>query len=231
MHRSAAKSAILDSQFFLLLLVLAFLLVAYPFWNRSLLGLASLDLVLWGVLLASIYAMSRSRRLFWSALALGALALGGDIATYLLPGHRVVLTSCLLDLLFLGYATLVVVAYVMREERVGVDKIFGAICGYIMIGLVWALGYSALEMIQPGSFSGIQRSGASNAPHFADIDQFLYYSLVTLSTLGYGDIAPLSRPARSLSATEAMAGQVYLAVLVARLIGLHIIQCRQGPAD
>jgi hypothetical protein len=100
-----------------------------------------------------------------------------------------------------------------------------------MIGLVWALGYSALEMIQPGSFSGIQRSGASNAPHFADIDQFLYYSLVTLSTLGYGDIAPLSRPARSLSATEAMAGQVYLAVLVARLIGLHIIQCRQGPAD
>jgi len=231
MNRSAAKSVILDSQFFLLLLVLVFLLVAYPFWDRSLLGLASLDLVLWGVLLASIYAMSRSRRLFWSALALGALALGGDITTYLLPGRGVVLISCLLDLLFLGYATLVVVGYVMREERVGVDKIFGAICGYIMIGLVWALGYSALEMIQPGSFSGLQMSAASNGPHFADIDQFLYYSLVTLSTLGYGDITPLSRPARSLSATEAMAGQVYLAVLVARLIGLHIIQCRVRGAD
>ena len=63
MNRSAAKAAIRDSQFFLLL-VLAFLLVAYPLWNRSLLGLASLDLVLWGVLLASIYAMSRSQRLF-----------------------------------------------------------------------------------------------------------------------------------------------------------------------
>ena len=65
----------------------------------------------------------------------------------------------------------------------------------------------------------------------ADIDQFLYYSLVMLSTLGYGDIAPLSRPARSLSATEAIAGQVYLAVLVARLIGLHIIQRRYGPEN
>lgn len=220
-----SERSLIRSQFFLLLLALVCLLVAYPFWNRGVLGIASLDLMLWGVLLASIYAMSRSRSLFVAALLLGGLALAGDLWAYLLPGRTALLVSCLFDLLFLGFATLAAIGYVMREERVGADKIFGAICGYIMIGLVWALVYNALEMVRPGSFSGVLAASGA-APHFADVDQFLYYSLVTLSTLGYGDIVAISRPARSLSATEAIVGQVYLAVLVARLIGLHIIERR-----
>lgn len=64
-------------------------------------------------------------------------------------------------------------------------------------------------------------------PHWGDLDHFVYYSLVTLSTLGYGDIVALTRAARAWSALEALIGQLYLAILLARLIGLQIIQSRR----
>ncbi|MEN8166075.1 MAG: potassium channel family protein [Pseudomonadota bacterium] len=116
----------------------------------------------------------------------------------------------------------------MQQERVGTDKIFGAICGYILLGLFWALIYGALELTFPGSFSGTVSAGQNDAPHFAAMDQFIYYNLVALSTLGYGDITAVTHAARSLSSTEAIVGQLYMAILVARLIGLHIIELRQG---
>lgn len=72
-----------------------------------------------------------------------------------------------------------------------------------------------------------QVQGGESAPHFADMDPFIYYSLVTLSTLGYGDIVALTRAGRFLSALEAIVGQIYMAVVVARLIGLHILGHRR----
>lgn len=100
---------------------------------------------------------------------------------------------------------------------------------YLLIGLAWALLYGALDLTQPGSFdlgdevAGQQVQGGEPVPHFADMDPFIYCSLVTLSTLGYGDIVAVTRAARSLSALEAIVGQIYMAVVVARLIGLHIL--------
>ena len=82
----------------------------------------------------------------------------------------------------------------------------------------WALIYGALDIIQPGSFVvGAIQDGTSDpdpAPHFADMDPMLYYSLVTLSTLGYGNSVAVTRAARSLSALEAVVGQLYVAVVV-----------------
>ena len=96
------------------------------------------------------------------------------------------------------------------------------------------LGYlppGLLELSQPGSFqlttvAEVAETAVHPPPHWADLDNFIYYSLVTLSTLGYGDIVAVSRAARSLSALEAIVGQLYLAILLARLIGLHIVQKR-----
>ena len=82
-----------------------------------------------------------------------------------------------------------------------------------------------MEGFQPGSFSGLGQQGHALSW------RFLYFSFVTLTTLGYGDITPVHPLARSMATIEALTGQLYIAVLVARLIGLHIIQCRQGPAD
>jgi len=221
------------SRYLLLLLALSTLLVAYPFWGRDVVGLATLDLVLWGVLLGGLWALHRDRRLLRVALVLAAAAILGDLVTYLYPSRQALLVSCLLDLALLLFVTVVVVTHVLEEGAVDADRIFGAICGYLLIGLTWALLYGALDLTQPGSFdlgeeTAVQQVPSEEpAPHFADMDPFIYYSLVTLSTLGYGDIVALTRAARSLSALEAIVGQIYMAVVVARLIGLQILGHRR----
>ncbi|MCP3870239.1 MAG: hypothetical protein GY703_19525 [Gammaproteobacteria bacterium] len=217
----------LPGRFLFLTLALFTLLLAYPFWGRDALGLASFDLVFWGVLLASIYAIGDKPWTFRVGLALAIPALLSDVSVYFLQEDWLALTSCLLDLLFLVFATGVIIAYVVRQERISMDKVLGAISGYLMLGLVWALIYAALELSQPGSFQLASDSGAvitHSIPHWGDLDNFIYYSLVTLSTLGYGDIIAVTRVARSWSAVEAIVGQLYLAILLARLIGLQLKQ-------
>jgi hypothetical protein len=216
------------SQYFALLSVLTLLLLAYPFWPRNILGIATLDVVLWGVLIAAIYAVSHSRALLSTALVLGIPTFLADLVVFIVETHRWMLISCLLDLLFVLFVTSVVIGNVMKKERVSSNKIFGAICGYLLLGLLWAFIYGALELTFPGSFQGIADQAVADGPHFAAMDQFIYYSLVTLSTLGYGDITAVTHAARSLSSTEAIVGQLYMAILVARLIGLHIIESRSG---
>ena len=221
------------SRFMLLALSLMVLLLAYPFWNRTALGLAAFDLVFWSVILASIHAISERRWRFYTGVALAVPALASDIALYFHQGKGLAFVSCLLDLLFLVFVTAVIISYVIRQERISADKILAAVSGYLLLGLVWALMYGALELSFPGSFRIVdpvapEGAGVAHAvPHWADLDNFIYYSLVTLSTLGYGDIVATTRVARSWSAVEAIVGQLYLAVLLARLIGLQIIQARR----
>jgi len=218
------------SRYLLLLIALSVLLIAYPFWSRDVVGLATFDIMLWGVLLGGLWALHRNPGLLRIALALAVTAFAMNVVTYQVPIHEVVLVSCLLDLVLLLFVTAIILSHVVEEGKVDADRIFGAICGYLLIGLSWALIYGALDLVQPGSFdlgkvpavpTGL---GASDpAPHFADMDPMIYYSLVTLSTLGYGDIVAVTRAARSLSALEAIVGQLYIAVVVARLIGLRIL--------
>ncbi len=91
-----------------------------------------------------------------------------------------------------------------------------SICVYLLIGLTWATLYVIINMLYPGSFADtdgtIVNSGAD----------FLFFSYVTLTTVGYGDIHAVTDQARSLASLEALSGQLYLTIMVARLVGLHI---------
>jgi hypothetical protein len=209
------------------------LLVAYPFWGRDMVGLATFDVMLWGVLLGGLWALHRHRGLLRIALGMALAAFVANVGTYLFPTREAVLVSCLLDLALLAFVTVIILSHVVEKGKVDADRIFGAVCGYLLIGLTWALVYGALNLVQPGSFdmgaapAATGTEEADPAPHFADMDPMLYYSLVTLSTLGYGDIVAATRAARSLSALEAVVGQLYIAVVVARLIGLQIMARRR----
>ena len=110
-----------------------------------------------------------------------------------------------------------VLKYLSEEEEITTNVIAGAICGYLLIGLMWANFFSVLEILQPGSFKTSENANT-------ELSYFTYYSYVTLTTLGFGDITPITSQARSLSVLEAIAGPIYLAVLVARLVGMSISQ-------
>jgi hypothetical protein len=117
-------------------------------------------------------------------------------------------------LVALALMTVVVLAQTFRAGPVSVHRIQGAIAGYLLLGLVWAAAYDLVAAFVPGAFV----TGQGRAPDDQDL---LYFSFVTLTTVGYGDVTPVSPAARSLALAEALAGQLYPAILLARLVALY----------
>jgi voltage-gated potassium channel len=125
---------------------------------------------------------------------------------------------------FLALLTLVIMVAVFRDQAVTADTIVGAVCTYVLIGVTWGTVYSLLVLASPDSLAispALAHAAGWAAPTSPFTPLLQYYSFTTLATLGYGDISPLSPGARVLSVLEGMTGQLYLAVLVARLVGIH----------
>jgi hypothetical protein len=110
---------------------------------------------------------------------------------------------------------IVVLAQVFRAGAVNRHRILGAIAVYLLLGLAWAEAYSAVALVVPGAFNPV-------GSQLADPQRWLYYSFVTLTTVGYGDITPVGPLARSLAILEALTGQLYPAILLARLVALEV---------
>jgi len=119
---------------------------------------------------------------------------------------------------FFIFSSIFILNYVLKSSEISIDKIFAAICVYFLLGMIWSFLYALTDLFIPGSF--IFTNLSQGQDHTAGF--FIYYSFVTLTTLGYGDIIPTSDIAKSLAALEAFTGQLFLAVLIARLVGLHI---------
>lgn len=192
------------------------------------------------LLLLAVYASdSRLRTRLLMTLVL-VLALAVHWASFLWPDNRllVVLDGCLSVTLFTLTGGAILYA-VFRERRVSSETIAGALCVYLLFGLTWSFLYGLIELGHPGAFHFVPPADAQPVdsrrmefflgdPCFS---QLVYYSFCTLTTLGLGDIVPQSPLARTFSYMEAAVGQMYLTVLVARLVGLHISQSGrlEGP--
>lgn len=129
-----------------------------------------------------------------------------------------------LSVAFLAFLTLLVLVAVLQEQDVTADTVVGGICAYFLIGVTWGNAYALVEILAPGSFllSPALAAAVDWSPPVTPITPVLqYYSLSTLTTIGFGDVAPLSSPARTLSVLEGVVGQLYLTILIARLVGIH----------
>ena len=131
--------------------------------------------------------------------------------------------SLLVDFLFLLLVISIVLQQVIFSDRINLHNVAGAICVYLLLGIIWSLAYYFINIIMPGSFKG----NLSLDMHM-QLNDFVHYSFVTLTTLGYGDIVPLSATARSLAYMEAIFGQFYIAILVAGLVSIHISTRNKG---
>jgi hypothetical protein len=118
-------------------------------------------------------------------------------------------------LAFYAFASVVICFHVVAEPQVRADTLLGAVCGYLMLGYTWAVAYATLIASSPDAFHSSARDGAALQ------GDALYFSFVTLTTLGYGDIVPLTAQARSLVILESVTGVLYLAVLVSRLVAMY----------
>jgi Ion channel/Acyl-CoA dehydrogenase, C-terminal domain len=119
-------------------------------------------------------------------------------------------------LLFLVFALVSLLRAVLRAEKVTHDTIYRAISVYLMLAIVWGAAYMLLQTVQPGAFSMDTARHGNRGMNWFDC---VFYSFVTLITIGYGDIVPITAQARWLSVLEAISGTLYVAVLIARLVG------------
>lgn len=173
------------------------------------------------VLVTIVLAFAQDKRVRLALLILGIVAFVGTWSVFSLGIDARVETRVVervVGVVFLGWTAGLVLNRVLRQDNVTVDTLMGSVCAYLLIAAAWGMAYSALEIGNPESFSM-----PSDPPDFVpNINDWLYYSFMTLTTLGYGNIQPATRAAGTLTWMEAMAGQFYLAVLVARLVSLHV---------
>lgn len=181
------------------------------------------------LLLAVILAISKSPTVTRITLCLALPYIALDVATVIFSDWTTVeILQHVVNIVFLAFTSLVILGYVFSDEKITLNTISASLCVYFLIGLLWAVVFSLLTLIDPNSFNFGFENGAANASQmrFGSGESInpIYFSLVTLTTLGYGDITPATSTARTLAAFEAVMGQIYLAVLVARLVGLHTSQ-------
>ena len=188
-----------------------------------------MDVVFIGVLLSTLKAVSRTPREFLATILVGGLAMAAAVATIAWPEPHVIAARSILGAAFTGFLSIVILREVLQGGAVDLDKIFGAVCAYLLVGLCWAGLYSFVEQVRPGSLTLPALAAGRTA--WSRTELYLYFSFVTLATLGYGDILPTMPTTRTLAWMEAVFGQFYIAVLVARLVGLVQIGAGGGGAD
>lgn len=180
------------------------------------------------MLLSSILAVSKRTATERIALGLAIPAIVFGLAVLVTDKFVVELAAHLFNVAFLGFTGLLILAYVFSVREVTFDTISASLCVYFLLALMWAVVFSLLTLIEPASFHiGFEEHAMQQtAMHFGGGNTIfpIYFSLVTITTLGYGDISPATPLACTFSACEAVMGQLYLAVLVARLVGLHTSQ-------
>jgi hypothetical protein len=134
-------------------------------------------------------------------------------------------------ILFMTLTTAVVLKRVITERNITADTLIGTVCVYLLIASSWALSYSLLEFLKPGSFL-IPASllGPAGNPDIS-VNEWLYFSFMTFTTLGYSPILPQNPAAGTLTWLEVVTGQFYMAILVARLVGMHLGPFSAAPVE
>jgi len=134
------------------------------------------------------------------------------------------LVATLLSVVFVAGAGIVVLRTVLRSTRVDRAEVYGAVCFYLMLGIWWATAYAFFDRLdlQPAAFSRDLISAGEPYPAGGGaFGELLYFSYVTLTTVGYGDLVPTHPITRNLAVFEAITGQLYIAILLARLVSLR----------
>jgi len=208
--------------------MIALLLIPGYFEDHATAGTASRWLLSL-ISLASLYLIAYRFHELLIGIALVVPTLVMNWWSGLLPPHWTVFTASGLYIIFLCYIGFFICRFLFETEEISMDMVFATLCLYMYIGLIWMFIYVIGEVSRPGSFSFPTELPADPKGYVNSLlNNFSYFSFVTLSTLGYGDVTPLTRFARAWSILEAVIGQLYLAVMVARVIGLYIVNQRNN---
>lgn len=175
-------------------------------------------------MLASLYLVShRSRELIIGIVLFIPTVATKWMLTPTAPADVELLMYCTFQIVFLAYVMRIVGSYLMSVKSVDAEIFYASIVLYLMFGLAISLLYTGLLVIDPNTFGGDISLDLSNPNTVTQsLHELIYFSFVTQTTLGYGDFSPINPAGRSIAIFQAILGQLYIAVIVARLVGIHI---------
>ncbi|MDJ0802008.1 MAG: potassium channel family protein [Desulfobacterales bacterium] len=212
----AAERRGYKSPFACLLAVILGMILTTPFLQDYIHLRVLLDVFYSAIFLATLYMVGQEKRLVKLAAFFAIPMILSLWANYFFANEHIVSLGRICGIVFFAIAIYHCGRFIACSPQVTQDVIIAAVVVYLLMALMWSSAYALLAHYQPGSFSA-QEGLDRDSRQF-----FLYYSFVTLTTLGFGDITPLTEKAKSLTILEAFIGQVYLVVVLAWLVGMHV---------
>jgi len=172
------------------------------------------------ILIAGVGAVARTLATTWLVAGVAVAGLVSRWLVFLRPSPERVLMDAVLFVLVLGVLAAVVLVQVFRAGPITAGRIVGAVVFYLLLGLMWANVYTIVSLVRADAFH------FPVAPRTANelVAQLIYFSFITMTTVGYGDIIPVHPLDRSLANLEALVGQLYPAILIARLVSLELMR-------
>jgi len=208
-------------RFAFLLASLGLVVFLRPFIADWILGVAFVDILVFFTMLAGVFTTIDRKRQFAVVASLAIASAGSQIA-WRLTGEDVLLVAFLvLSIAFYSHIIWFLIrSLFIGEQRITHDTLYKAVSVYLLFGLTWTFGYALLELASPGSFIFGSHSPEDGLRH----ERFIGFSFTTLTTLGYGNISPATPRADAITSLQAVAGQIYLAIVIARLVAIQITQ-------
>ena len=216
--QSEHESALTGHRFFLLFLLLLGTLILYPYADTSRFGHYAFRVIGSAATLISVYAAKIHRGLLVVALILAIPTLFQRILLPKANANSFLIFNMVLSFVFDVLIIVVIFRHVFAKEQASSETIFGALCIYLLVGFSFASAHGMVAIFQPNAFYLDPRTNLHIVPDRFD---FIYYSFGTMTSLGAAGITPVSPQARSVSVLEAILGVLYLAVLIARLMGAY----------
>ena len=209
-----------NNRFLVLLVSLVLFFAIYPMVEGSIIASRMLNLFFTLIVLSGVFAIADTRMPLIISLTLAVLIILFRWIYFFYSLDLLALLEHGFNIIFWIYIALYLLKFILRQQIITAELIYAALAVYFIFGMAWASIYQVLEIWKPNSFF-LSDSEASKQTF---IFQMWYFSMVTLTTLGFGDISPATMTARVFVVLEAIMGQFYLAILIAGLIGKRIAQ-------
>ena len=212
---SFAKACYKD-RFLLLTVLIVALIVLVPFIEGFTELKLSANLFFSIIFISTIYAASQKRNHIIIAVILAIPTILSLWSKDIAISNTLITIGYICGVILFAFAVILILKYIFSEQVATRQTISAAVVVYLLIALMWTFIYRLIAMLYPASFA-IAHAKLLDAENI-----YLYFSLVTITTLGYGDITPIGNQAISLSVLEAITGQIYLVVVVAWFVGMYV---------
>jgi Ion channel len=212
-----------DRHSLVLLIALLFFLVLSAFVRDDWISEIVLALAMFAVLVIAVLEISDKRTLPWPALLLTASSLLVTLACVFRPIHALRTANWLLLTIFFGHVSVALFSFLERAGAIMRAKLDACLGLYLILAMFYYAVFNLMQEIHPGSFVEVAPTAIPASRH-----SLLYFSLASLTTVGYGDVLAVSRPARMIAALEAVTGVFYIAITVARLVAGYQQEDRAG---